>query len=114
MLLTYELSSIICLLIIALVILSSLFKGRWLKISITLIGISTIILNYLVFYLVSENNVSISILPLFIIESTSKGSSISPDIGQIIALSLIVLWRRELSRLVRRVGRVGDKDNGVR
>jgi len=45
---------------------------------------------------------AIHLYPFIIVEETATGGSISIDIGQLVIVSLIILWRREIAGLLRR------------
>lgn len=101
--LVYELSSIVGFLILILLIVASFLKGGLLKIVFTTLGSLTILLHYTIVYLVeTSSSLNLIILPLLLVESTSKGSTIYPDVGQLILLGEIVLWRNEIAGLIRK------------
>lgn len=101
--LVYELSSIVGVLILILLIVASFLKGGLLKIVFTTLGSLTVLLHYTIVYLVeTSSSLSLIILPLLLVESTSKGSTIYPDVGQLIILGEILLWRSEIAGLIRK------------
>jgi hypothetical protein len=101
--LVYELSSIVGVLILILLIVASFLKGGLLKIVFTTLGTLTILLHYTIIYLVeTSRSLNLIILPLLLVESTSKGSTIYPDVGQLILLGEIILWRNEIAGLIRK------------
>ena len=101
--LVYELSSIVGLLILILLIVASFLKGGLLKIVFTTLGSLTIILHYTVIYLVeTSSSLNLIVLPLLLVESTRRGSTVYPDVGQLILLGEILLWRNEIAGLIRK------------
>ncbi|WP_162097822.1 hypothetical protein [Thermogladius calderae] len=94
----YELSSIVGALVVVLIILSSLLRGPLLRVVVTILGLVVVILHYTVIYLVvTSTGVQLTVLPLLITESTSKGSTLYPDIGQIIVLGILFIWWDEIA-----------------
>ncbi len=101
--LVYELSSIVGVLILILLIVASFLKGGLLKIVFTTLGSLTVLLHYTIVYLVeTSSSLNLIILPLLLVESTSKGSTVYPDVGQLIILGEILLWRSEIAGLIRK------------
>ncbi|MGC9181080.1 MAG: hypothetical protein ACP5GP_00735 [Thermogladius sp.] len=89
----YELSAIVGALVVGLIILSSLLRGPLLRAVVTILGLVVVLLHYTVVYLVvTSTDVQLAVLPLLIVESTTKGSTLYPDIGQIIVLGILFLW----------------------
>lgn len=80
------------------------------RIVLTVALMLVLLLHYVALAMISRF-VYISFLPLMIIESTREGSVIYPDLGQIIALTLLVAWRKQITRLIR--GLIGGKHGGV-
>lgn len=97
----YALSSLAGLLIILLIILASLFelKGAA-RIIVTAFSTTLIAVHYFVIYVMSRYE-EILIYPFILLEISGRGGSISVDLGQVLLLLLIVLWRRELKGLLR-------------
>ncbi|OYT39438.1 MAG: hypothetical protein B6U89_04120 [Desulfurococcales archaeon ex4484_58] len=99
----YDLQQNLCILIIVFLILASILELKFLtKIVLSILSSIIAILHYYVLILVSKYE-SIALIPLFIVESTKKGSVLSLDYGQIMFIVLIVLWRKELIRYFKRL-----------
>jgi hypothetical protein len=92
----YSIEEALCILLILLVIIVSIFEVKQLvKFTVTILSLITIGLHYYLLAALSAYE-SITFLPLFYIEASSKGSVLALDYGQIIVVGLIYLWRKQL------------------
>lgn len=97
----YLYSGVVGVLIVVLLFVLSLFELKGLaKIFFTAVALILITLHYIVIYNISHYE-GVVLYPFIILEETDIGGSISPDIGQIAILALIILWRRELLGLLQ-------------
>lgn len=100
--LVYLYSGVAGVLIVVLIFVFSLFELKGLvKVFFTAVALILIALHYIVIYNISHYE-GVALYPFIILEETDIGGSISPDIGQIAILALIILWRRELLGLLQR------------
>jgi len=99
----YTLQSLACIFIIILVILYSFIElNKTGRLILTFTSIAIILVHYTIIYMASRY-VEIQPLPLLLLEETGKGAVIEPDYGQIIFISLLILWRREILGLVKQL-----------
>ncbi len=97
----YSIEHMLCWLIIALIIVVSLFEMRRIvRIGTTLLSAIIVILHYYLLYILSRYE-SVTLYPLIIVEGTVKGSTFMIDYGQIIVLGLIYIWRNKILQYVR-------------
>lgn len=99
----YELSQILCILLLLLLVMGTLFdiKNTAKKLLTILVTLATM-LHYYVLYRVSLYEY-VFLYPLIVIEeNTSEYSAVSPDLGQILVILLLVIWRKEIVRILKR------------
>ena len=97
----YLYSGVIGVLIVVLLFIFSLFELKGLvKIFFTVVALILITLHYIIIYNVSHYE-RLTLYPFTILEETDIGGSVSPDIGQVTILALIILWRKELLGLLQ-------------
>lgn len=107
----YLYSGVIGVLIVVLLFIFSLFELKGLvKIFFTAVALILITLHYIIIYNVSRYE-RLALYPFAILEETDIGGSISPDIGQVTILALIILWRKELLGLLQ--GKTTEGENSV-
>lgn len=99
------LHKLVALLAFALLVIISLLEVRGLaKLLLSIVLASLIITNYLILLCISRY-VDLAIYPLFVVESTSKGSTLYIDLGQVSALLAAQIWRNRILKLVEPVNR---------
>ncbi|MCD6301707.1 MAG: hypothetical protein J7L82_06535 [Staphylothermus sp.] len=93
----YLIEEILCILMIMLLVIISLFESRsiYTKALFTLVGLITLALHYYVILYMTRFE-RILIYPILIVETTAKGSSISIDFGQLILLGILIIWRKQV------------------
>ncbi|MEM4690876.1 MAG: hypothetical protein QXT88_00785 [Desulfurococcaceae archaeon] len=95
----YGLSKVICALMISILILVAILElnNKWSKILLTTLSIVALTIHYIVLAILS-NYIRIKLIPLVVIEINEKygGGVMSIDFGQLLALLIIVTWRREI------------------
>jgi len=90
-------------LLILLLVIASIFEfNKLVKTILSIIALIVTILHYHILYLLTSIE-NIAIYPFIVIESTKHGSTLSLDYGQLMILSIILIWRRELWSLIKRV-----------
>lgn len=96
----------ICSLLILILVLSVFLdmKNLWSKISLTIPATVAIAIHYVTIARLSTY-IQFKIVPFMIIEMNTKvgTGTISIDHGQILALIIIIMWRKELSRAIKPV-----------
>lgn len=72
-------------------------NNKWSKILLTTLSIVALTIHYIVLAILS-NYIRIKLIPLVVIEINEKygGGVMSIDFGQLLALLIIVTWRREI------------------
>ncbi len=102
----YSIAETICILLIIVLVIISLFemKNLYIKVITTMFSLLIVILHY---YIYSElvTYEEIRIMPLAIIEATRNGSVIGIDYGQILLIFLAYIWRKQLISLVKTLKR---------
>jgi len=99
----YSIQEYICMLLILLLVVASIFEfNKLVKTILSIIALIITILHYHILYLLTSIE-KYALYPFIIIESTKYGSTLSIDYGQLMILFIIFLWRRELWSLVKRV-----------
>ncbi|MEM4696332.1 MAG: hypothetical protein QW170_03660 [Desulfurococcaceae archaeon] len=95
----YGLSKVVCALMISILILVAILElnNKWSKILLTTLSIVALTTHYIVLAILS-NYIRIKLIPLVVIEINEKygGGVMSIDFGQLLALLIIVTWRREI------------------
>ncbi|MEM0355065.1 MAG: hypothetical protein QW716_00035 [Desulfurococcaceae archaeon] len=95
----YGLSKVVCALMISILILVAILElnNKWSKILLTTLSIVALTIHYIVLAILS-NYIRIKLIPLVVIEINEKygGGVMSIDFGQLLALLIIVTWRREI------------------
>ena len=93
----YTVEEILCILLIVLLITVSLFEIRntYVKLLFTVFGFVTIIVHYYAVWYMTKFE-SIILYPMIIVESTTRGSSISIDYGQLILIGILIVWRKNI------------------
>ena len=93
----YNIQETLCIMIILFLIIGSIFEFKlWVKIVLSLIASLITILHYYILWMISIYE-SIAIYPFIVIETNKLGySSISIDFGQLMILTIILLWRDKL------------------
>ncbi len=100
----YLLEQVACILLIILIgLLAFLDLNRRGKTIITVISISIIVIHYIILYKVSLFE-KITMLPLIFLEQNSHGEAFAIDYGQLLILTNIVLWRKEIIARLRKGG----------
>lgn len=97
----YNLQGAACVLIVLTAILATLLGSKKLvKYMFTVFAVLLVIVNYAIvsMLLVYEQ---VSIYPLFIVERYREVSSVWIDYGQLGAISILIVWRRELMTFLR-------------
>jgi len=96
------LSQIIAVLVLLIIVLIAIFDVRGVvREVLTLMLLISIIINYGIVYAVSKSGVSITIYPLFITEQYNAYGSFYPDLSQISLLLILIMWRRELLKILK-------------
>lgn len=99
------LHKLVALLMFILLVMISLLEVKGLaKLALSVVLASLIITNYLVLIYISRY-VDLAIYPLFVVESTSKGSTLYIDLGQVSALLVALIWKSSIFKLVEPVNR---------
>ena len=92
----YLLEQLACILLIILIgLLAFLDLNRKSKAIITVISAAIMVLHYIILYKVALFE-KIIMLPLIFLEQNSHGEAFAIDYGQILLLTNIVLWRKEI------------------
>jgi glucan phosphoethanolaminetransferase (alkaline phosphatase superfamily) len=98
----YSIEETICVSLIIVIVIVSLFemKKLYVRILTTIFSLLVVILHYYIYYelIIYEE---IKIMPLTIIETTRNGSVIGIDYGQILIISLIYIWRKQLINSIK-------------
>ncbi|MEM4601501.1 MAG: hypothetical protein QW808_01205 [Desulfurococcaceae archaeon] len=99
------LHKLVALLMFVLLVMISLLEMKGLtKLLLSIVLASLFITNYLVLLYISRY-VDLAVYPLFVVESTSKGSTLYIDLGQVSALLAALIWRNSILKLVEPVNR---------
>lgn len=99
----YGYEKIICILLIALLIIISLFEIKgFTKIIVTIISAIVLAMHYYVLYMLSKFE-SINILIFFMVESTNNGSALTIDYGQLMIILIIYSWRKEIIMRIKQL-----------
>ncbi|WP_448578250.1 hypothetical protein [Thermosphaera sp.] len=93
-------SAVILLAILAFLLLAGV-RG-WRRYVITWLSLVLIILHYSVVITISRY-VKVTVLPLILVEHDSYGGSLYVDYGQLAALTILVVWRKEISRAIKKL-----------
>ncbi len=93
----YLIEEMLCILLVMLLVIVSLFESRniYVRVFFTITSLLTVIMHYYVFWSLSRFE-NIILYPIVIVETTSKGSSISIDFGQLILLGILIVWRKQI------------------
>jgi hypothetical protein len=87
-------------------------KG-WRKYVITWLSLALMILHYSVIYTISLY-AKVAILPLIVVEHDSYGGSLYVDYGQLAVLTLLLVWKKEISKTLGNLtARLGLRGGGV-
>ena len=100
----YSIQETLCMLIILFLVIMSIIEIRlWSKILVSIMSLIIAYLHYYVLYLVSQYE-TIVFLPFTTIETAGNGySALSIDYGQILIVTTMLLWRKELVNLIRKI-----------
>jgi len=93
-------SAVILLAILAFLLLAGV-RG-WRRYVITWLSLVLIILHYSVVITISRY-AKVTVLPLILVEHDSYGGSLYVDYGQLAALTILVVWRKEISRAIKKL-----------
>ncbi len=92
----YLLEQAACILLIILIgLLALLDLNKKGKTIITAVSVAIIVVHYIILYKVTLFE-KITILPLIFLEQSSHGEAFAIDYGQLLILTNIVLWRKEI------------------
>ncbi len=92
----YLLEQVACILLIILIgLLAFLDLNKKGKIVITAVSALIIVIHYIILYKVSLFE-KVTMLPLIFLEKNSHGEAFAIDYGQLLILTNIVLWRKEI------------------
>ncbi len=92
----YLLEQVACILLIILIgLLAFLDLNKKGKIIITTVSALIIVIHYIILYKVSLFE-KVTMLPLIFLERNSHGEAFAMDYGQLLILTNIVLWRKEI------------------
>lgn len=93
----YLIEEMLCILLVMLLVIVSLFESRniYIRVSFTITGLLTLIMHYYVFWYMTRFE-NITLYPILVVETTSRGSSISIDFGQLILLGILIVWRKQI------------------
>lgn len=90
------------LLLLIILIVVSFFEVKGLvKWIISILLVSFIIVHYMITLYISQY-VELRVYPLFIVESTVKGSAFYLDYGQLSFISILIAWRKEIKLLIEK------------
>ncbi len=99
----YQLQEINAVLILVSIIIYVLMQNKITKYILSIILSTVIVLNYVIYYLVTSYEI-IKLYPFIVMEISHSGySSISFDVGQIAIVALIMLWRKELRNILSKL-----------
>ncbi len=99
----YSLEYTLCWLIISLILIIALFEVKGLvKIIVSIISLLILLLHYSIVINLTRYE-EITLLPLFLIESTRNGSVVMIDYGQLVIIGLLYIWRKKLIMLIKRL-----------
>ncbi|MEZ0394037.1 MAG: hypothetical protein ABWK00_03185 [Desulfurococcaceae archaeon] len=79
------------------------------KLALSLISLAIVALHYYtLFLLMAEFDVQVLPLPLVLVTSTARGSSMMIDFGQVLVIMLVILWRKDIVDFMRKVWKKED------
>ncbi len=93
----YFIEEVLCILLVMLLVIVSLFEIRniHIKILFTISGLLALIMHYyIIWYMTRFEN--IALYPIVVVETTSRGSSISIDFGQLVLIGILIVWRKQI------------------
>ncbi len=93
----YLIEEMLCILLVMLLVIVSLFESRniYARLFFTIAGLFTLIMHYYVLWYMTRFE-NITLYPILVIETTSRGNSISIDFGQLILLGILIVWRKQI------------------
>jgi len=97
----YRLQNIAALVILLLIVSTLFIEAKIGKIITTILSTMFIVIHYYIILMVS-NYIHVTIYPLVIIELWKSGGTITIDLGQILIIFTVILWRKELANVLRR------------
>lgn len=107
----YLLEQVACILLIILIgLLAFLDLNKRGKTIITAVSVAIIVVHYIILYKVTLFE-KITMLPLIFLEQNSHGEAFAIDYGQLLILTNIVLWRKEIFTRLHKGGWVTYKNS---
>ncbi len=93
----YLIEEMLCILLVMLLVIVSLFESRniYARLFFTIAGLFTLIMHYYVLWYMTRFE-NITLYPILVVETTSRGNSISIDFGQLILLGILIVWRKQI------------------